>query len=118
MLNSPIVFAHFLRFLCLHQLKDYENCRISWGILTNVHKDSRKYCIGNVNRLVIAFTYAGIASLMLNEIGKAKHCFLSSVLLGQQCGYINKFAESMLQSLSVDISCAVLTCQIYSIELP
>jgi len=29
MSNSPIVFAHFLRFLCLYQLKDYDNCRIS-----------------------------------------------------------------------------------------
>lgn len=98
MSNSPIVFAHFLRFLCLHQLKDYDNCRISWRILTNVYKDSRNYCIVSLNKLVIAFTYAGIASLMLNEIEEAKHCFLSSVLLSKQCDFISKFAESMLQS--------------------
>jgi len=67
--------------------------------------------------LTIAFTYAGIASLMLNEIEEAKHCFLMCVLWSKKCD-INKFAESMLQSLSVDISCAVLTGQTYSIEAP
>ena len=116
MSNSPIVFAHFLRFLCLHQLKDYDNCRISWRILTNVYKDSRNYCIVSLNKLVIAFTYSGIASLMLNEIEEAKQCFLMCVLLSKQCDIIN--AESMLQSLSVDISCAVLTGETYSIEPP
>ena len=53
---------------------------------------------------------------MLNEIEETKQCFFMCVLLSKQCDIIN--AESMLQSLSVDISCAVLTGETYSIEPP
>jgi len=91
--KPPVVYAHFLSFLCYFKQNDYRNCQIA---LTSLKLTiERHYFIGDNECLAESFNCLGVAYRMLGLLEDARKCFITSIELHK---HQETYCNFMLQS--------------------
>jgi tetratricopeptide (TPR) repeat protein len=91
--KPPVVYGHFLSFLCYFKQNDYRNCQIALSSLKLTIEGN--YFIGNNTVLADSYICLGVAYRMLGLLEDARKCFLTSIRLHKQQDAYGNF---MLQS--------------------
>ena len=76
-LKPPVVYAHFLSFLCYFKQNDYRNCQIALSSLKLTIKSI--YFIADIEALAESFNCLGVAYRMLGLMKDARKYFLVSI---------------------------------------
>jgi tetratricopeptide (TPR) repeat protein len=92
-IKPPVVYGHFLSFLCYFKQNDYRNCQIALSSLKLTIEND--YFIGNNTALAESYICLGVAYRKLGLLEDAKKCFLTSIRLHRQQDAYGNF---MLQS--------------------
>lgn len=90
--KPPVVYAHFIRFLCYFEQNDHRNCQIAISSLRLTIES--KYFIGDDKHLAESYNCLGGAYLMLGLLEDARKCFLTSIRLNN---YEDRYCNLMLK---------------------
>ena len=79
--KPPVVYGHFLSFLCYFKQNDYRNCQIA---LTSLRLTiESKYFIRTNEGFAESYNCLGVAYRMLGMLEDARKCFVISIRLHQ-----------------------------------
>jgi len=91
--KPPVVYAHFLSFLCYFKQNDYRNCQIALSSLKRTIESI--YFIGNNGDLAESYNCLGVTYRMLGLLEDARKCFITSIELHK---HQETYCNFMLQS--------------------
>lgn len=91
--KPPVVYAHFISFLCYFKQNDYRNVRIALSSLKLTIESN--YFIENNEALAESYNCLGVAYRMLDLLEDARKCFLTSIRLDK---HQEEYCNFMLHS--------------------
>ena len=91
--KPPVVYGHFLSFLCYFKQNDYRNCQIALTSLKLTIES--KYFIRTNEGFAESYNFLGVAYRMLGMLEDARKCFVISIRLHQ---HEEAYGNFMIQS--------------------